>query len=79
MSEKIRVQINVKGRWSAGAVVEMTREQYDAMCAKLDAEPSGCDAERLAEECMDLARIDIRDGEIDLFDVEDFVEVKGGS
>lgn len=71
-SEKVNVRVTIRARWEGAAIVEMTRTQFDELNAKLAARPRGFAAEQLAEEIMDIAQIDTRDGDLGSFDVEDF-------
>lgn len=75
MSNKIKVQVSIEGRWRAGGVVEMTREQYEMLGARLDTRPRGYERERLSWEIMDACRIELRDGDVDDLEIEDFIEV----
>ena len=75
MSDKIKVNVSIEGRWRAGGTVELTREQYEALGARLDARPRGYERERLAEEIMDACQIELRDGDVEDFEIEDFIEV----
>ena len=75
MNDKIKVYVEIEGRWRAGGTVEMAREQYEAFGARLDARPRGYERERLGEEIMDACRIEIRDGEVTDIEVDGFIEV----
>lgn len=75
MSDKIKVKVSIEGRWYAGGIVEMTREQYEMLGARLDARPRGYERERLSEEIMDACRIETRDGDVEDVEIEDFIEV----
>lgn len=72
MNDTVKVQVTIRARWEAGAIVEMTREQFDALSARLDARPRGFAMEALAEEIMDTAQIRFSDGDMDHIEVEDF-------
>lgn len=79
VNDKVQVQVTIRARWEAGAIVEMTREQFDALDARLNARPRGFAMEQLAEDIMDTAQIQFRDGDIDDFEVEDFYIDESGA
>jgi hypothetical protein len=72
MTDKVKVQVTIRARWQGSALVEMDRAQHAEFQAQLDARPRGFKAEQLAQEIMDAAEIDLRHGDIDDFEVEDF-------
>jgi hypothetical protein len=76
MSDKIKVNVSIEGKYRVQGTVEMTREQYDALGKRLDDGPRGYEREQLAEEIAMAAGFDIgSDGDIDHLEVEDFIEI----
>lgn len=78
MSEKVKVNVSIEGTYRVQRMVEMTREQYQALGKRLDDGPRGFERERLAEDIAEVCGFQIgtyRDGDIMDLDVEDFIEV----
>lgn len=76
LSKKIRVAIDIEGRWRSRCVVDMTQEKYDEFCACLDDYPRGDRIQELAHEIMIDAKISIEDGGINNLQINYFEKVK---
>ena len=74
MSDKIKVEVMVEGRVRWACDVEMTREEYEAWCDRID-NARGYEEGQAAEELLDLGGVDVyRDMDVDSMRVEDFIE-----
>lgn len=73
MNEKLKVTFEVCARLPVAGECEMTREEYDQWCERLNNARGGWENENAADELMMLAEVDISDGDIDDLEVEDFV------
>lgn len=74
MTKKINVNVNITGRFSIVGEAEMTREQYEAYCERIDAASRPYEREKMAEELADFFRLDFINGDIDDLEVDDFIE-----
>lgn len=76
MSDKIKVQISFTAQIETGATIEMTREEYNEWCERID-NARGYEQQRVAEDLMSKADVDFfPHGDISRVEVEDFCEVK---
>jgi hypothetical protein len=75
MSDKIRVQVEIKETVRYGAYIEITREEYDEWCERID-NARGFKREDLASEMMDFANIDHRHGDYSDSEIEEFCEIE---
>jgi hypothetical protein len=73
MSDKLKVKISVEAKIRAYGECEMTREEYDKWCERVDSARGGWERETVAEELMMEAKMDITDGSIEDLEIEDFV------
>lgn len=72
MSGKLKVTFEVIARLRVGGECEMTREEYEQWCARIDDARGGWEHEKVADELMMLAGVDIAEGDIDDLEVDDF-------
>lgn len=69
---KYVVDVMIEGRARYYASVEMTREQYEEWCERVD-DAHGFEAEQVAEELLDKTGVDVmRDIDVSSLRVEDF-------
>lgn len=72
----IAVELSVEGRIRWQGTVTLTPAEYTEWCERIDS-ARGCEQERVSEELMDLARIDVmRDMDIESMRVDDFCELR---
>lgn len=76
MTKKIKVSVSITGRFSIWGEAEMTREQYEAYCERIDQPSYRSDRERIADELVEFFRLDFINGNIDDLEVDDFIESK---
>lgn len=74
MSEKIKVDVSIRYVATLRGQVEMTRAAYDAYCEEIDA-ARGWEAERVAEDIMDVAGLTFNDADYSDAEVDEFCEV----
>ncbi|MCP1316400.1 hypothetical protein [Halomonas sp. 707B3] len=71
MGEKRVVQFSIQARATLMGEVELTEEEYDEWCSKIDS-AKGFEREQVAEELAFLAGIDWRDADLSDDEVDEF-------
>jgi hypothetical protein len=71
MNEKVTVTIAVEAKMRTSGECEMTREEYEQWCDRVDNARGGWEHEKVAEELMMLAKFDIADGDLVGIEVEE--------
>ena len=71
MSEKRAVSFTIQARYQVGGEVEMTEEEFAQWCERID-NARGFERERVAQDLMDFAGLDYRDGDVDDDEIDEF-------
>jgi hypothetical protein len=70
--DTVAVDFLIVGRWTVRGEARMSREKYEALGQRIDDRPRGFDRTKLADDVMEALGVDVRDGEIDDFEVDEF-------
>lgn len=73
MNTKYKVNVSIEGRCRFGGTVEMTKEQYELWCERIDSVMPPSEREELAWELIESCGLDTRNPDIDDLEVEDFI------
>jgi len=73
-TKKVKVSFRIEVKGYVGGTFELDKAKYDELREKFEDSPRGYDAEVLAEQVMDLSKIDLRFLNVDDMELEEFDE-----